>query len=55
MCPQSQGPGTNTVVVIPDRSVEKPVFMILRDQNEGNLDKQWFYVTPVELQVLWYM
>lgn len=40
------------VVIIPDNSVEKPVVMILKDKNEGNLDKWLFYVIPVELWVL---
>lgn len=43
----------NTVLVIPDRSVEKPLFYrILKDQNEGHLDKWLFYIILVELQVL---
>lgn len=40
------------VVIIPDSSVKKPLLMILKDKNEGNLDKWLFYVIPVELQVL---
>lgn len=32
------------VVIIPDNSVEKPVVMILKDKNEGNLDK-WLFMS----------
>lgn len=32
--------------------METSVFMILKDQNEGHLDRWLFYVIPLELQLL---
>ena len=41
----------NTVIIISGRSVEKPVFMILKDQNKGNLDKWLSYRYSVWMYV----